>query len=155
MLVKPNYLFYRWNRGPERASGCQKSASQLLVQSSPLSSAMHLSLKLFLYLFCDKERKCQPKNSFDGKRHGGWGVGVVGRMCSGFPSSEQAPCPPGGVSRVGASEWHQVIQWLSKTQGKTDHWERNAERNDHSLQNTALIKTTKIHLREENESLPL
>lgn len=44
MLVKSNYLFNRWNRGPERGSGCQKSPSQLLVQSSPLSSAMHLSL---------------------------------------------------------------------------------------------------------------
>ena len=102
MLVKPNYLFYRWNRSPERASGCQKSASQLLVQSSPFSSAIYLSLKLFLHLFCDKERKCQPKSSFDGKGHGAWGggVGAVGRMCSGFSSGEQAPCLPGGISRV-------------------------------------------------------
>ena len=31
---------------------------------------------------------------------GGGGVGAVGRMCSGFSSGEQAPCLPGGISRV-------------------------------------------------------
>lgn len=81
---------------------------------------------------------------------------VEGRLCSEFPSSERVPYALRGVSRVaGALVASLATHWPSGAQGETDHQKLTVQRHSHGLQNRALIKITKVYLREENEPFRL
>lgn len=151
ILVKSHHRFCRWNTGPERASGSPEITSQLLLaQFSPLSWSMHISLRaLSVFILLLSKGNGPPKSSVDGKGHQGWG------LSGGYVLDSLA------VNRhptlwVGSAPWWP--HW-----SLTDSAELREKQTIKSLwcrgtvvaHKTALIKTTKLYVREENEPLPL
>lgn len=139
-LLSPT-IYFAGGKGPERAGGLRE-ITQPASGSVLLTLLCHASLSKssFYTYFVTIIGNGQPKGSVDGKRHRSWGlVGVGGEcVCSGFPSSEQAPSALGGrvagtlVASLVVSDWAELKEKALRPLG-ADRAEAESSLRKHSI----------------------